>query len=183
MESRSDQQLVQMVLDGDTEAFGFLVERYEKQVYSLAYRLTNDPQEAQDLGQEALIKIYQSLNKYDPGRPFFSWMYKVAANQCYTILRKRREEHTSLDDVIAFLPLADRDDHTPEAFAESRESQEAVRAALVVLPEKFRIPLVLRYMEDMSYKEIAETMGLSLSAVESRIHRGKKLMMKQFDGK
>ena len=183
MESRSDQKLVQLVLDGDSEAFGPLMERYEKQIYSLAYRLTNDPQEAQDLGQEALIKIYNSLGKYDQQRPFFSWMYKVAVNQCYSILRRKKEEHASLDSVINYTADDGEREFQPETFVESRENIKTVREALKELPEKYRIPLVLRYMEEMSYREIAETLELSLSAVESRIHRGKKLLMKKFTGK
>ncbi|QRN85014.1 sigma-70 family RNA polymerase sigma factor [Clostridia bacterium] len=180
MESLSDEKLVQMVLDGDREVFSVLISRYERQIYGLAYRLTNNKHEAQDLGQEAFIKIYQSLGKYDPGRPFFSWMYKVAANQCYSILRKKREAETPLESVIEFVSDDHEEENSPEQFILKKENQDTVRRALVSLPEKYRMALILRFMEDMSYQEIADTMEISLSAVESRIHRGKKLLLKSY---
>lgn len=180
MESLSDEKLVQLVLDGDREAFSVLISRYERQIYGLAYRLTNNKHEAQDLGQEAFIKIYQSLAKYDPGRPFFSWMYKVASNQCYSLLRKKREADTPLESVIEFIPDDNPEETSPELFILKKESQDNVRSALASLPEKYRLALILRFMEDMSYQEIANTMDISLSAVESRIHRGKKLLLKSF---
>jgi RNA polymerase sigma-70 factor (ECF subfamily) len=180
MESLSDEKLVQLVLDGDREAFSVLISRYERQIYGLAYRLTNNKHEAQDLGQEAFIKIYQSLAKYDPERPFFSWMYKVATNQCYSLLRKKREADTPLESVIEFIPDDNPEESSPELFILKKESQDNVRSALASLPEKYRLALILRFMEDMSYQEIANTMEISLSAVESRIHRGKKLLLKSF---
>lgn len=177
MESRSDKQLVQQILDGDREAFTFLVERYGKQIYSLTYRLTNDPQEAQDLGQEAFVRIYQMLDRYDPGRPFFSWMYKVAVNQCYSVLRRRREEHTPLEEVEHL--VSDREGPgQPEQYVQTRENQRTVQEALARLPEPYRMPLVLRYLEEMSYREISQALEISESAVESRIHRGKKMIAK-----
>lgn len=182
MESLSDELLVRQVLDGTTEAFGVLVKRYERQIYSLAYRLTNDSEEAQDLGQEAFIKIYRSLDKYDPGRPFFSWMYKVAANQCYSMLRQKREAMTSLDEVADFVPSDPEVASHPELYAENAETRRRVREALAGLPENYRMPLVLRYLEDLSYREIAEMLDLSLSAVESRIHRGRQMLISTLDG-
>lgn len=180
MESLSDEKLVQLVLDGDREAFSVLISRYERQIYGLAYRLTNNKHEAQDLGQEAFIKIYQSLAKYDPERPFFSWMYKVASNQCYSLLRKKRDAETPLESVIEFMPDDNLEETSPELFVLKKENQDNVRSALASLPEKYRLALILRFMEDMSYQDIADTMDISLSAVESRIHRGKKLLLKSF---
>ena len=180
MQSLSDEKLVQQVLDGNREAFATLISRYERQIYGLAYRLTNNKHEAQDLGQEAFIKIYQSLDKYDPERPFFSWMYKVASNQCYSILRKKRDQETPLESVIEFMPQEEEEASSPERFVLNKENQEGIREALAELPEKYRWALVLRFMEDMSYQDIADAMELSLSAVESRIHRGKKLLLKSY---
>ncbi len=182
MESRSDKQLVQQILNGDREAFSLVVERYGKQVYSLAYRLTNDPQDAQDLGQEALLRIYQVLDQYDPDRPFFSWMYKVAANQCYSVLRRRREEHAPLE-AVEHLVTDEDDAGQPERYAQTRENQRTVRDALAGLPESYRMPLALRYLDEMSYREISQVLEISESAVESRIHRGKKMIAKILDGK
>ena len=88
MEILADEALVKLCLEGDCTAFAEIVNRYQKQIFSLAYRLTNQVEDAQDLAQEAFLKIYQVLDKYDTSRPFFPWMYKVATNVCYTALRK-----------------------------------------------------------------------------------------------
>jgi len=182
MDSLSDDKLVKLVLDGETEAFEVLITRYEKQIYGLAYRLTNNKHEAQDLGQEAFIKIYQSLNKYDQERPFFSWMYKVAVNQCYSILRRKKEMETPLDSVLEFMPSEKEESFSPELYVLQEENKERIRQALNQLPDKYKMALILRFMEEMSYQDIAEAMEISLSAVESRIHRGKKLLHQIYTG-
>lgn len=174
MESWTDDKLVLAVREGDREAFSFLIARYEKQIYSLAYRLTNNREEAQDLGQEAFLKIYQSLDHYQPGRSFFSWMYKVASNQCYSILRKRKDQETPLEEVMGFVADKETTDQLPEEVLLEEEEKETLNQALTLLPDKYRLTLILRYMEEMTYQEIADTLDISLSAVESRIHRAKK---------
>lgn len=180
MDNLSDQQLVQKTLEGDREAFSFIVRKYQKQIYSLTYRLTNDPEDARDLAQEAFIHIYNVLHKYDQNRKFFSWMYKVASNVCYNALRRGKSEAAvSLDKVIEFAPLATRKDMQPEEYYERRETQALVRQAVSELPDKYRLPLVLRYLEDLSYREIAETMDLPLTTIETRLYRGKALLQKR----
>ena len=102
----TDQELVQKTLDGDADSFSILVQRYQKQIYSLTYRLTNDPEDARDLAQEVFIHIFNVLGKYDQDRKFFSWMYKVATNVCYKALRRgKTEQAVALDKVIEITPL------------------------------------------------------------------------------
>lgn len=176
----TDQDLVQKTLDGDKEAFSVLVQRYQRQIYSLTYRLTNDPEDARDLAQEVFIHIYKVLGKYDPDRKFFSWMYKVATNVCYNSLRKgRAEPAVALDKVIEFAPLGGSNVSQPEEYYERQETQFLVRQAVAELPDKYRMPLVLRYLEDLSYKEIAEYMGLPVTTIETRLYRGKALLQKR----
>lgn len=175
-----DQALVTLSLGGDRAAFGEIVRRYQKQIYSLAYRLTNDAEDAQDLAQEAFIKLYKVLDKYDREKPFFPWMYKVAANVCYSKLRKRpREQEVSLDKVIEFSPLIPQQDTYPEDYCETRETQRLVQQAIAELPEKYRMPLVLRYLEDLSYKQIAEVLDLPVTTIETRLYRAKALLQKR----
>lgn len=176
----TDQELVQRTLDGDMDSFSVLVERYQKQIYSLTYRLTNDPEDAQDLAQEVFIHIYKVLGKYDQERKFFSWMYKVATNVCYNALRRGKgEQSVALDKVIEIVPLMGKSDAEPEEYFERRETQDLVRKAVGELPEKYRLPLVLRYLEDLSYKEIAEYMDLPVTTIETRLYRGKALLQKR----
>lgn len=176
----TDQELVQKTLDGDKEAFSVLVQRYQRQIYSLTYRLTNDPEDARDLAQEVFIHIYKVLGKYDQGRKFFSWMYKVATNVCYNSLRRGRQEHAvALEKVIEFAPYMGDNTNQPEEYYERRETQALVRQAVAELPDKYRLPLVLRYLEDLSYREIAEFMDLPVTTIETRLYRGKALLQKR----
>jgi len=184
VDNLTDQQLVRRTLEGEREAFSVLIRKYQKQIYSLTYRLTNDPEDARDLAQEVFIHIYKVLHKYDQKRRFFSWMYKVASNVCYNAMRKgKAQQEVPLDKVIEFSPLVARRDVQPEEYYERRETQELVRQAVAELPDKYRLPLVLRYMEDLSYRQIAEIMDLPLTTVETRLYRGKALLQKRLQAK
>jgi RNA polymerase sigma-70 factor (ECF subfamily) len=180
MEGLTDQQLVRKTLDGEKEAFSVLIKRYSKQIYSLTYRLTNDPEDARDLAQEAFIHIYKVLDKYDQKRSFFSWMYKVSSNVCYNNLRRNKsKKEVSLDKIIEFTPLVARGEVQPEERYVRIETQALVRKAVAELPEIYRMPLVLRYLEDLTYRQIAEVMDLPLTTIETRLYRGKALLQKR----
>ena len=180
MEQRlADGDLVRRARRGERLAFAELVGRYQKQIYSLAYRLTNSQEDALDLTQEVFLKIFQVLEHYDPQRPFFPWMYKVASNVCYTFLKRRPQESIPLDNVIELAPLIPRRETQPEEYYETREVQGLVQQAIVELPEKYRLPLVLRYMEEFSYQEIADFLELPVSTIETRLYRGKALLQKR----
>ena len=183
MERLADEILVSKTLQGDKNAFCELIRRYEKQIYSLAYRLTNNLEDAQDLAQEAFSKIYLVLGKYDPGRPFFPWMYKVANNVIYSHLRSQRNKNQeiSLDKVIDFSPLIPNRDTHPEEYSTSRETQRLVQQAIAELPEKYKVPLVLKYLEDLSYKSIGEILDLPVTTIETRLYRGKILLQKRLN--
>ncbi len=177
----SDEVLVAQVLKGEKTAFGDLIRRYEKQVYSFAYNLTNNKDDAQDFAQEAFIKIYKNLHKYDKSKPFFPWMYKVATNVCYSKLKqiKPKVSEVSLEKVIEFSPLIPDRATSPEEYSQTREIQRLVNQAIAELPEKYRVPLVLKYLEDMSYKEISENMEIPVSTIETRLYRGRALLQKR----
>ncbi|KKM10951.1 hypothetical protein SY88_10850 [Clostridiales bacterium PH28_bin88] len=179
MDRLADEALVRLCLDGDRAAFAELVRRYQRQIYSLAYRLTNDAEEAMDLSQEVFLKLYQVMEKYDETRPFFPWMYKVASNVCYSALRKKPQESVPLDKIIEFTPLVPKLDTQPEDYCEVKEVQEMVQRAIMELPDKYRLPLVMRYLEDMTYQQIAEMMDLPVSTIETRLYRGKSLLQKR----
>lgn len=179
MQHLADEVLVKRCLDGDREAFAEIVRRYQKQIYSLTFRLTNDFNEAQDLAQEVFLHLYQVLDKFDGRYKFFSWMYKVATNYCYTALKRNSSNEVSLEKVIDFTPLRPATGNEPEEHWEARETQRLVREAIKQLPEKYRIPIVLRYLEEFSYQQIAEAMGVPVTTVETRLYRGKALLQKK----
>lgn len=179
MKVLADEELVQLCLQGDRAAFAEIVNRYQKQIYSLAYRLTNNAEDAQDLTQEVFIKLYQVLDKFDGKRNFFSWMYKVATNVCYTALRRKPQQSVPLEKVIEFAPIIPQSDSQPEDYTERKEIQRLIQEAVAQLPENYRVPIVLRYVEEMSYQQIAEAMGLPLTTIETRLYRGKSLLQRR----
>jgi len=181
LEHIADEVLVQKSLAGDRQAFAVIVQRYQKQIYSLAYRLTNSPEDAQDLAQEVFLKVYQVLSKYDGQRPFFPWMYKVATNVCYSYLRRKPSHEVPLDKIIEFGPLVPTGLEGPEAQFERKELQRLVQQALAELPENYRIPMVLRYLEELSYQEIADVMDLPITTIETRLYRGRSLLQKRLN--
>ena len=179
MERLLDEVLVAKTLEGNKEAFSVLVERYQKQIYSLAYRLCGDYDGARDLAQDSFLKIYESLNRFDPDRKFFSWMYRVAHNVCVNALNKKQQELVPLDNIIDFEPSLPDARTQPEVSFEQKERQRLISQALLELPEQFRIPLTLKYIEGFSYKEISERLQLPESTIETRLFRGRKMMQKK----
>ena len=178
MQQLSDEQLLVLVLQGQCEAFAILVERYQKQIFALAYRLGGDYDEARDMAQEAYVRIYQELSRFDSSRRFFPWMYRVAHNTCVNILHKRPKETTPLEAVYDLAASDTSDEGSPVARYEQLELGDAINGALQSLPEKYRFPLILKYLEGMSYQEIAEQLDLPVSTIETRLFRGRAMLKK-----
>lgn len=173
MQQHSDEQLVMLVLNGNRDAFAVLVERYQKQIFSLACKLGGDYDEARDLAQECFLKIYQELPRYDSSRKFFSWMYRVAHNTCLNLLKKRPREQLTEDGQLL---SGDAAAAAPEQDVERRERARGIIEAIASLPEKYRDPLVLKYVEHLSYQEIAQRLDLPLTTVETRLFRGRNML-------
>jgi RNA polymerase sigma-70 factor (ECF subfamily) len=171
-----DEELVVLCLQGNRDAYAELVKRYERQIYSLAYRLTNNYHDAVELSQEVFLHLYRVLDKFDGDRKFFPWMYRIATNVCYNSLKKKPKESTSLDQVMEFVS---DDESQPEVTYEKKEIQETVQKAIAELPENYRIPMVLKYLEDQSYQQISEIMDLPVSTIETRLYRGRIMMQKK----
>ncbi|MGI6678031.1 MAG: sigma-70 family RNA polymerase sigma factor [Dehalobacterium sp.] len=176
MNRLQDEELVVLCLQGNRDAYAELVKRYERQIYSLAYRLTNNYHDAVELSQEVFLHLYRVLDKFDGDRKFFPWMYRIATNVCYNSLKKKPKESTSLDQVMEFVS---DDESQPEVTYEKKEIQETVQKAIAELPENYRIPMVLKYLEDQSYQQISEIMDLPVSTIETRLYRGRIMMQKK----
>lgn len=177
MPQYSDEQLVTLAVNGRAEAFQILVERYQKQVFSLAYRLCGDYDEAQDMAQEAFIRIYQELPRFDVTRRFFPWMYRVAHNVCVNQLARRPREGTPLDETFDLSDERSPQARPEQAFAQAEQAR-AVREAIASLPEGYRLPLVLKYLEGLSYQQISQQLALPVSTIETRLFRGRNMLKK-----
>ena len=173
-----DEELARLCQNGDDSAFEVLIKRYEKQIFSLSYRLCGNYDEAADLAQEAFIQLYKALPRYDAGKKFFSWMYRVAHNACINALQKRPQNATDLDSIAEIVADGESIANQPEAAYNNKELGEQIDKAILALPDKFREPIYLRYIKELSYQEIGAYLNLPVSTIETRLFRGKQLLQK-----
>lgn len=174
MDEASDRLLVQRTRGGDVNAFGELVRRYQNSVFGVCCRLLGDPAEAEDLAQDAFLRAYRRLGTYDEERPFGPWMRRVAANLCLNALAQRRPSMAELVDEVD--EVADDLQDSPESARDRAELSERVRIGLVRLPDHYRAVLELRHYHDMSYDEMASTLGISIGEVRTRLFRARRQM-------
>jgi RNA polymerase sigma-70 factor, ECF subfamily len=161
----ADEQLMQAVAGGDIEAFNELVHRYQGLAWKTAYRFLGDAMEAEDVAQEALLKILETASRYRPMATFRSYFYRVLTNLCIDSTRKKHPTPTSDIPEIADPSLS-----PTEALIEE-ERRARIRTALDTLPPNQRAAMILRHYEGLSYAEIARILGVSPKAVEGLISR------------
>ena len=174
-----DDVLVRECLAGDTRAFGVLVDRYQRRVIAICARVAGGPYEdAQDLAQDAFLRAYTNLARYQAGRSFFAWLYRIAVNLALTARGRRHDGPAgarTATDILAGLPDLDPGG-APAARLERAEQARRVQAALARLPADYAAILALRYGADLDYTEIAATLELPMGTVKARLHRAKALL-------
>lgn len=163
---------------GNQDAFAELVYSFQDAVYNLCYRMLGERTESEDATQEAFIRAYLNLHRYDPARSFKTWLLSIASNHCIDRLRKRRMKWLSLDDPLpseAALAISS-DEPTPEETALRTERGRLIQDLLDDLAPDYRAAVVLRYWYDYSYIEIAETLETTESAIKSRLFRARQML-------
>ncbi len=164
--------LIERALQGDHRAFGELVRRYQDAVYNVCYRMLGDPHEAEDASQEVFLRVYRHLHRYDRQRRFSTWVLSIASHYCIDCLRRRQVVWVSWEDVpsqVIAAPTA-----LPEETLVRKESCDKVQQLLEHLAVEDRLVLILHYWHNLSYREIAQVMGLSEGAVKTRAHRARQ---------
>lgn len=174
----TEQQLVTRAKQGDQDAFSQLVEANQNKVYTLALRMTGNPEDGADLAQEAFLRAWRSLPSFQGDSSFSTWLYRLTSNLCIDFLRREKRRKAaavvSLDDEGAAYPLEIPDHRfTPEGEVERRELRTSVEQALHKLPDGQRQALVLRELGGLSYAEIAARLDLESGTVKSRIARAR----------
>jgi RNA polymerase sigma-70 factor (ECF subfamily) len=169
----SDEDLVRRYVGGDRVAFGALVERHERRVYNLAFRMLGRPEDAADASQEVFLICLRKLSGFQGRSAFTTWLHRVTMNVCYETLRKRARERPQ-DEEVEPPP---RPDHA-EASAEAID----VHRALQLIAEEFRTVLVLHDVQGVPYQEIAEAVGAPIGTVKSRLHRGRVALARALGG-
>ena len=185
IEPLSDHSLLLSARDGDDAAFAELVRRYRGQITNYVYRLVSDYDTAVDLAQETFMRVFRAADRYQSSYAFSTYIYRIATNLAISELRKRKRhrlvsltgffqsreagEEDAEFDPADLRPLAD-------ATLVEDERRAAVARAIATLPEKYRVPLVLRDVEERSYEEIARILGMSEGTVKSRISRARSFL-------
>ena len=178
----NDQELIALVLAGDRDAFTALVELYQRPVFNLTFRMLNDAREAEDAAQEAFLRAYQHLDRYDRSRSFKTWLLSIASNHCIDRIRRRRLTWLSIDEPLPPHPALASDETEPEDAALMSERDAMVQGLLDQLAPEYRAAVVLRYWHDLSYTEIAELLDTTESAIKSRLFRARQLMAENLRG-
>jgi len=175
----ADGVLVRRTLEGDSQAFDLLVRRYERQVYSLLYRTLGVREDAEDLTQQAFIRAYHALSAFRQDASFLTWLYKIASNLSIDLMRTRQAKRTSsIDEALdgGYEPITTDRQDDPEAMAVRGSVDEIVHAAVMELPDRYRIAVLLRHNADMSIDEIAEELGLPTGTVKTHLYRARELL-------
>ena len=175
--------LIRRCIAGDAAAWEEIVQRYHRRIYNICYRFSGSGDDAQDLTQDVFIKMYKTLNSYDLERgAFMTWVTTITRNLLVDHFRKRKHDRMtdSLDSPVSehedAMPLSDQiEDKTlpPDARVQSRETSETVHHALQKLSPELREAVILRDLQDMDYKDIANVLKVPEGTVKSRINRGR----------
>jgi RNA polymerase sigma-70 factor (ECF subfamily) len=187
--SEDDRTLVEQAQRGSQAAFRSLVERYQRRLYAMALSMVRDPDDARDVVQEALVKAYRNLPGFQHESNFYTWLYRIAMNLCIDQARRRQRAPQMEFDEAAELAVQDvagisprRLGFDPAQALLDREIRERVSAALERLSPNHRAVLVLREVDGLAYKEIADVMNCSQGTVMSRLFHARKRMQEMLSG-
>lgn len=177
-------RLIADIKQGDEQAFAELVDLYKDKVYQVAYRMVGHVHEAQDIAQEAFLRAYTNLDKFDTTRKFSTWLFRITTNVSIDRLRKRKPDMHLQDAVkgmeeVTYESQLAATDELPEDQVVKMELQEWIQSEINQLPIKYRTAIVLKYLEDLSLKEISEIMDMPVATVKTRIHRGREALRKR----
>ncbi|MCK4781742.1 RNA polymerase sigma factor [Candidatus Parcubacteria bacterium] len=172
---QSDEDIAALVQAGDVDFFGVLIHRYKEKMIRYARKFLSDNEDISDIIQEIFIKAYTNIQSFDINRKFSSWLYRIAHNELVNALKKRKKNTLPLFDLDTFLPYSIKDDSFSQDI-DSQDTQKMINKCLDQLEPKYREPIILYYLEDLSYKEIAEVMRIPISTVGIRIKRAKEKM-------
>lgn len=172
IDRQSSAELVAACRSGDREAFRALYDLYKDRVYSVAlYFLHGDRAAASDVVQMIFLKVIANLNRFRGDADFSTWLYRLAVNACMDAVKRRKSEPLVSSDLEAFAdPASQEQDYARAQVASS------VRSAVSALPPKYRIVVLLRYFDDLSYEQMARVLRCSMGTVASRLNRGHRML-------
>lgn len=181
-----ENRLARLALKGDQQAFAELVDLYHDKLYHMAYRMLSNRQEAEDVVQDTFLRVYKNLDRFDESLKFSTWIYRIATNLCIDRLRKRKPTY-SLDaesqdyeglDGYSMIPS---DNKTPESELILSDTQRIIHQAMESLPPKYKSVMMLRYIQDLSLQEVGDILGMPVTTIKTRVHRGREFLRKKLE--
>lgn len=176
--NEGDDVLIERVKRGDNEAFAPLVERYKMALYKIIYRMVGNRDDTEDLVQEVFIKCFREIGKFTSGRPFYPWLSRIAVNHTINFLKRERSiKPMDIDEIKEIVP-SHKDD--PVQMTREKILHEKINQAMALLPEEYRVVMVLRVEEDMPYDEISRVLKIPRGTVMSRLARARQKLKEIF---
>ena len=178
-EPQDEATLVAEAIGGSELAFRTLVERYQRPVFSLVLRMVRDRGIAEDVTQEVFVKAWMALSRYDPRRRFASWLFKIASNAAIDQLRRKKLPTTPIEtsdtDQSSILDrIEDERSESPDTLVKRRELSAALETAVAALRPEYRLVVLLRFREELPYRDIAEATGMPLGTVKTNLRRARR---------
>lgn len=174
-----EKKWIQEALKGDSQAFSRLVETYQTPVFNLCFRMLGSSEDAEDASQETFLRAFLSLKKFEIDRSFLTWLLSIAAHYCIDVLRKRRFQVISVEELTE-PDLAEPGPGVENIFDQNRESKQIQKMLNAIHPID-RAAVVMYYWYDYSYEEICTALSLSMSALKSRMHRARQTLLEEWN--
>jgi RNA polymerase sigma-70 factor (ECF subfamily) len=180
-ETTADISLIEAIKHGDLSAFDEIVSRYSQRVHNLAFRISRNELDAQEIVQDVFVTVFFKIKKFEGKSAFSSWLYRVTANTALMKLRKNKQKVTSsLDEAIDQGLLQVLPANEDASFGcERSEIQEALGKALSAIPQEYQSVFVLRDVDKLSNEEVSDILGVSVPAIKSRLHRARLMLRKR----
>ena len=180
----TDEQLVELAVSKDAEAFGEIVGRWERKIFALCFGMLGREEDARDAAQETFIAAYKALGNFRGEAKVSSWLHRIAVNQCLTVKRRAKtrseeflEDETGEEDRVFVAP----ERHSPQRRTEEGQRHALVRQAVTSLPPELRQIVIMKEFEDMTFQEISDTLEIPLSTVKSRLYTALKQLRSKLE--
>lgn len=183
-----DEELIELIINGNTELYAELIERYKNKVYSTAYSYTRDYEEAKDLTQEIFIKVYNNLSGFQNKAQFSTYLYRVAVNRCIDWTRRKRPKTISMltcqddENVDIYDFIADYDSN-PEEILLRQENMDFIKREVSNLPEIYSTVMIMYYFQEFSPQEISDILGVPRKTIDTRLFRARNLIKERIKRK
>lgn len=178
-EELSDYELIKECLKGNNECFSELVTRYKRLVYSTVYCFEKEQEDVFDISQEVFIRVYKSLDKYNPQYKFSTWIVRITRNLCLDTLRKKKAVFVPMEECEAY---CSNEQDTPEVQYIRMEKNREIKKAIEGLPEKYKIVMVLYHKMGLSYKDMSDKLNEPMSIIKNRMFKGRLLLKDRLKG-